>query len=248
LSASVPELSVVIPAFNEQGRLPRTLDRVRAFLDTQGRPYEILVVDDGSSDATVAAAREAGGQRLTVLSNGANRGKGYSVRQGMLAARGARRLMTDADLSTPIEELPRLHARMDEGFDVVIASRALPLSRIEVRQGAFRENMGRAFNLLVRALVLPGLRDTQCGFKLFSAAAAQAAFSRSRLDGFAFDVEALFIARRQGFRVAELPVVWRNDAASRVSSWKGFVAFADLLRIRAHGLRGRYSGDRAGEL
>jgi glycosyltransferase involved in cell wall biosynthesis len=240
VSAPPPELSVVIPAYNEAERLPRTLERVRAYLDGQGRPYEIVVVDDGSLDETVARAHAAGGAHLRLLSNGVNRGKGYSVRQGMLAARGARRLMTDADLSTPIEELPRLAQRLDEGCDVVIASRALPGSRIEVRQGAFRENMGRAFNLLVRLLVLPGLRDTQCGFKLFSAAAAEAAFARTRLDGFAFDVEALFIARRRGFRVAELPVVWRNDAATRVGWWKGFVAFADLLRIRAHGLLGRY--------
>jgi glycosyltransferase involved in cell wall biosynthesis len=238
--AGAPLLSVVIPAYNEAQRLPPTLERVRAYLDGRGRPYEILVVDDGSSDDTVARALAAGGEQVKVLRNGANRGKGYSVRQGMLAARGARRLMTDADLSTPIEELERLDARMDEGFDVVIASRALPLSRIEVHQGAFRENMGRAFNLLVRLLVLPGLRDTQCGFKLFSAAAAQAAFSPARLDGFAFDVEALFIARRRGFRVAELPVTWRNDAATRVGWWKGFVAFADLVRIRAHGVLGDY--------
>jgi dolichyl-phosphate beta-glucosyltransferase len=240
LSDAAPELSVVIPAFNEAERLPRTLERVRAYLDGRGRRYEILVVDDGSTDETVPRAHAAGGQRVRVLSNGANRGKGYSVRHGMLAARGARRLMTDADLSTPIEELERLWARMDEGFDVVIASRALPQSRIEVRQGAFRENMGRAFNLLVRLLVVPELRDTQCGFKLFSAAAAQAAFAGARLDGFAFDVEALYIARRLGFQVAELPVVWRNDAATRVGWWKGFVAFADLLRIRANGLLGRY--------
>jgi dolichyl-phosphate beta-glucosyltransferase len=240
MSGGLPELSVVFPAYNEAGRLPRTLETVRAWLDAQGRDYELVVVDDGSRDATVARAREAGGRRLVVLSNERNRGKGYSVRRGMLAARGRRRLMSDADLSTPIEELPRLWARMDEGADVVIASRALEGSRIEVRQGAFRENMGRAFNLLVRALVLPGLRDTQCGFKLFSAAAAEAAFSRTRLDGFAFDVEALFIARQLGFQVAELPVVWRNDAATRVGWWKGMVAFSDLVRIRAHGLRGRY--------
>ncbi|HET8645128.1 MAG TPA: dolichyl-phosphate beta-glucosyltransferase [Vicinamibacteria bacterium] len=239
--SAAPELSVVIPAYNEAERLPRTLERVRAFLDARGGAYEILVVDDGSADDTVARARAAGGEHLTVLGNGVNRGKGYSVRRGMLAARGARRLMTDADLSTPIEELEALWARMDEGFDVVIASRALALSRIEIHQGAFRENMGRVFNGLVRLLVLPGLRDTQCGFKLFTAAAAGAAFAQARLDGFAFDVEALFIARRLGFRVAELPVVWRNDAASRVGWWKGMLAFTDLARIRANALRGRYA-------
>lgn len=235
-----PALSVIIPAFNEAARLPRTLERMRTFLEARGGTYEILVVDDGSSDDTVASARAAGGEALTILANGTNRGKGFSVRRGMLAARGERRLMSDADLSTPIEELDALWARMDEGFDVVIASRALPLSRIEVHQGVFRENMGRLFNLLVRMAVLPGLHDTQCGFKLFSAAAAQAAFARSRLDGFAFDVEALFVARQLGFRLAELPVVWRNDAATRVGWWKGMTAFADILRIRANGLRGRY--------
>jgi dolichyl-phosphate beta-glucosyltransferase len=234
---------VVIPAFNEAERLPRTLERVRAYLEGQGSAYEILVVDDGSRDDTVARAQQVGGARLQVLSNGVNRGKGYAVRRGMLAARGRRRLMSDADLSTPIEELARLGAYMDEGWDVVIASRALPGSRIEIHQGAFRENMGRIFNLLVRLAVVRGLHDTQCGFKLFSAAAAEAAFARARLDGFAFDVEALFIARQQGFRVAELPVVWRNDAATRVGMWKGFVAFADLARIRANGALGRYRRD-----
>lgn len=238
---TAPELSVVIPAFNEAARLPRTLERVRAFLQGRGGSHEIVVVDDGSTDDTVALARAEAGAEVTVLENGVNRGKGFSVRRGMLAARGERRLMSDADLSTPIEELDALWARMDEGFGVVVASRALPLSRIEVHQGAFRENMGRLFNLLVRAAVLPGLRDTQCGFKLFTAAAAEAAFSRTRLDGFAFDVEALFVARQLGFRVAEVPVVWRNDAASRVGWWKGMAAFADVLRIRANGLRGRYA-------
>src|SRR6185503_6719391 len=151
-----------------------------------GRPHEILVVDDGSRDDTVARAEAAG---ATVLSNEGNRGKGYSVRRGMLQAQGARRLMTDADLSTPIEELERLMRRMDEGYDVVIASRALPESNIEVRQPWYRENMGRLFNLLVRALALPGLHDTQCGFKLFTAEAARQAFEPARLDGFSFDVE-----------------------------------------------------------
>src|SRR5881397_1211547 len=139
----------------------------------------------------------------------------------MLAARGQRRLMTDADLSTPIEELPRFLARMDEGCDVVIGSRALPGARIEVHQPWYRENMGRLFNLFVRALAVPGVTDTQCGFKLFSAAAARDVFSAARLDGFSFDVEVLFLARRKGYRIAEVPVVWRNDAASRVASWAG---------------------------
>jgi dolichyl-phosphate beta-glucosyltransferase len=234
---SQPALSVVVPALNEEDRLPRTLERIASHLARRGGDYEVLVVDDGSRDGTAARAAAAG---ATVLRNETNRGKGFAVRRGMLAARGARRLMTDADLSTPIEELDRLCARMDEGHDVVVGSRALPGSRIEVRQPWYRENSGRLFNLFVRALVVPGVRDTQCGFKLFSAPAARDVFSAARLDGFSFDVEALFLARKKGYRIAEVPVVWRNDAASRVSFVRGGLAFPDLLRIRANDWRGRY--------
>jgi dolichyl-phosphate beta-glucosyltransferase len=234
---SEPALSVVVPALNEEDRLPCTLARIAAHLDRGGAPYEVLVVDDGSRDRTAARAEAAG---ATVLRNEANRGKGYAVRRGMLAARGERRLMTDADLSTPIEELDHLAARMDDGHDVVIGSRALPGSRIEVHQPWYRENSGRFFNLFVRALAVPGITDTQCGFKLFSAAAARDVFSAARLDGFSFDVEALFLARKKGYRIAEVPVLWRNDAASRVSLVRGFLAFPDLLRIRAYAWTGRY--------
>jgi dolichyl-phosphate beta-glucosyltransferase len=236
---SDPDLSVVIPAFNEAGRLPRTLERVTAFLREWGRSHEVLVADDGSTDQTAEKARAAG---ATVLRDDHNRGKGHAVRRGMLAARGRRRLMTDADLSTPIEELPRFLARMDEGVDVVIGSRALPGSTIEVHQSRYRENMGRVYNLFVRALALPGLHDTQCGFKLWSARAAREAFTAARLDGFSFDVEALYVARKRGYRIAEIPVVWRNDAASRVGLGGGSRAFPDLLRIRWHDWKGRYEG------
>jgi dolichyl-phosphate beta-glucosyltransferase len=232
-----PALSVVVPALNEEDRLPRTLERIVSHLSRRREGYELVVVDDGSRDRTAELAQAAG---ATVLRNETNRGKGYAVRRGMLAARGARRLMTDADLSTPIEELDRLCARMDEGHDVVIGSRALPGSRIEVRQPWYRENMGRFFNLFVRALAVPGVTDTQCGFKLFSGAAARDVFSAARLDGFSFDVEVLFLARRKGYRIAEVPVIWRNDAATRVSLLRGFLAFPDLLRIRANDWRGRY--------
>jgi dolichyl-phosphate beta-glucosyltransferase len=239
---SEPFLSVVIPAFNEAERLPRTLDRVAVFLRAFGRDHEVLVVDDGSRDDTAQRAREAG---ATVLRGDRNRGKGHAVRRGMLEARGQRRLMTDADLSTPIEELPRFLDKMAEGWDVVIGSRALAGANIEVHQPWFRENMGRLYNLFVRALALPGLRDTQCGFKLWSAAAARAAFADARLDGFSFDVEALYLATRRGYRIAEIPVTWRNDAATRVSLGGGSAAFPDLLRIRLNDWLGRYEGGKA---
>jgi dolichyl-phosphate beta-glucosyltransferase len=237
---SAPRLSVVIPAFNEAARLPATLAHLVAYLEASGpSPYELLLVDDGSRDATAACAQAAGGA-VRVLRNPTNRGKGYSVRRGMLEARGERLLMSDADLSTPIEELPRLLQKLDEGFDVAIASRALPGANIEVRQGRFRESVGRLFNLLVRLLVLPGLNDTQCGFKLWQAAAAKEAFSLSRLDGFSFDVETLYVAARHGRRIAEIPVTWRNDTATRVTLLRGTQAFLDVLRIRLSGLLGRY--------
>jgi dolichyl-phosphate beta-glucosyltransferase len=231
---------VVIPAYNEGRRLPPTLDKIQRYL--AGRPHEIVVVDDGSQDDTAARAAAAG---VTVVKSEGNRGKGHAVRQGMLRARGQRRLMTDADLSTPIEELDRLLRKMDEGYDVVIASRALPGSNVEVRQPWYRENSGRLFNFCVRVVALPGLQDTQCGFKLFSAEATEKAFGPARLDGFSFDVEALFIARRRGFRIAEVPVTWRNDEATRVNTLKGAVAFADLARIRWNGWRGRYDAPAA---
>ncbi|HEX9188595.1 MAG TPA: dolichyl-phosphate beta-glucosyltransferase [Vicinamibacteria bacterium] len=239
---TAPLLSVVIPAFNEARRLPATLARVREHLAAQGRPHEILVVDDGSSDGTAEVARQAPGAGVRVLRHEPNRGKGYAVRRGMLAATGERRLMTDADLSTPIEELAGLEGAIARGWDVAIGSRAVAGARIEVHQPAYREAMGRAFNVLVQALLLPGLADTQCGFKLFTATAAEAAFSACRLDGFSFDVEALYVARRRGLRIAEVPVVWRNDAATRVSLGGGGTAFLDLLRIRLAAWRGDYDG------
>jgi len=230
-------LSVVIPAYNEALRLPATLARLHEHLS--GRAHEILVVDDGSSDATGEIALRAGGA-VRVLRHEPNRGKGYAVRRGMLAAAGARRLMSDADLSTPIEELARLEAEIDAGFDVAIGSRAVAGARIEVRQPAYREAMGRLFNRLVQLLLLPGVADTQCGFKLFTAGAAEAAFRPCRLDGFSFDVEALYVARRRGLRIAEVPIVWRNDAATRVGLGGGSAAFLDLLRIRVLAARGAY--------
>jgi dolichyl-phosphate beta-glucosyltransferase len=224
-------LSVVIPAFNEEKRLPVTLATILSFLRSRGEPFEIVVVDDGSEDRTAEVARSAGPE-VRVLQNPGNRGKGYSVRQGMLNARGQRRLMSDADLSTPIEELGALHSALKDGAQIAIASRAVVGARLEKRQSHARESSGRFFNLLVRWLHLPGIMDTQCGFKLFTAEAAEAAFRDSRLDGFAFDVEALVLARRAGFVIREVAVTWRNDEQSRVSLARGFAAFVDLFRLR----------------
>lgn len=227
-------LSVVVPAFNEEQRLPETLSAMLAFLRGRDETFEIVVVNDGSRDRTAAVAREAGPE-IRVIENPGNRGKGYSVRNGMLNAKGQWRLMSDADLSTPIEELDTLRAALQGGAQVAIASRAVSGANLEKRQSIMRESSGRFFNLLVRLLHLPGIKDTQCGFKLFSAAAAEAAFRDSTLDGFAFDVEALVRARRAGFEIREVAVTWRNDEQSRVSFGRGLAAFVDLFRLRFRG-------------
>jgi dolichyl-phosphate beta-glucosyltransferase len=224
-------LSVVIPAFNEEKRLPGTLARVLPFLRSRGEAFEIVVVDDGSKDRTAEVARAAGPE-VRVLQNPGNRGKGYSVRNGMLNATGAWRLMCDADLSTPIEDLDTLKASLGGDAQIAIASRAVADANVEKHQSIARESSGRFFNLLVRVLHLPGIKDTQCGFKLFSAAAAEAAFRNSKLDGFAFDVEALVLARRAGFGIREVGVTWRNDEQTRVSFGRGLAAFVDLFRLK----------------
>lgn len=232
------DLSVVIPALDEERRLPSTLRKIREHLDALPLSFEIVVVDDGSTDRTVEAARAASAR---IVSNRENRGKGYSVRRGMLEARGRLRLMTDADLSTPIEDLRSLRAAIDEGADIAIGSRAIRASQVQVRQPILREAAGRLFNLFVRALLLPDIRDTQCGFKLFTAKAARTAFEAATHDGFAFDVEVLVAARAQGLRIAEVGVTWRNDAATRVGLRSGMRAFADLAAIRLRAWRGDYS-------
>lgn len=227
-------LSVVIPAYNEEARLGPTLARVREHLTARGGAWEVIVVDDGSRDATVEVARAGG---ATVIEQGVNRGKGAAVRAGMLAARHDRVLFSDADLATPIEELAKLEARLDAGDDVAIASRALRGSDIRTRQHPMRELMGKTFNVIVRALVLGGIKDTQCGFKLFTRDAARDLFGRATVDGFAFDVEVLVLARGR-WRVAEVPVVWHHVEESKVSPGVDAARmFADVIRLRWRQLR-----------
>jgi len=232
-------ISIVIPAYNEEKRLPATLSVVRAYLDAAPWDFaEIVVVNDGSRDGTANLARRAGAR---VLENPGNRGKGYSVRHGMLEARGEWALFTDADLSSPIEELEKLVAAVDrEGTQAAIGSRAVDRSLIGVHQPLFRESIGRFFNVVIRILTGLPFRDTQCGFKLFQTAAAREIFRRQRLDGFGFDVEVLFIARRLGYRAVEVPVRWNDVAGTKVSMWRGAAAFLDPLKVRWNGILGRY--------
>ena len=199
---------------------------------------EVLVIDDGSRDATLEVAEAAG---VSVLRNPGNRGKGYSVRHGMLQAKGDWALFTDADLSAPIEELEKLWSAVErDGAPCAIGSRALDRSLIGVHQSPFREGMGRVFNLLMRMETGLPFQDTQCGFKLFETPAARAIFGRQRLDGFGFDVEVLFIAKRLGYRVLEVPVRWNDVAGTKVNMLLGAQGFLDPVRVVWNGITGKY--------
>jgi dolichyl-phosphate beta-glucosyltransferase len=230
-----PELSIVIPCFNEEQRLPRTIELIEQYLARLGTPYELILVDDGSIDGTRqimdAAAERNRSVRLEALPQ--NRGKGRALAEGVAAARGVEILVTDADLSTPIEEIDKLRAELRNGAGVAIASRALKGSRVEVSQPAYRVLMGKAFNLLVQAVLLPGIWDTQCGFKLFRADVAHEVFAGLTTDGFGYDPEVLYRAKKRGVRIAEVPVVWRNSAPTKVSPIKSSIdMFKHVVRVR----------------
>jgi glycosyltransferase involved in cell wall biosynthesis len=236
-------LSIVIPAYNEERRLPATLDRVMEYLAQRPEEWEILVVNDGSRDNTAGLVESysAKNQRVRLLNNPGNLGKGYAVRNGMLAAQGDWILFTDSDLSSPIEELEKLEARARlENADVAIGSRAIDRKLVGVHQPAFRELSGRVFNLVMRLVTGLPFHDTQCGFKLYKRSAAQAVFRRQILDGFSFDVEDLWIAKDLGLRVVEVGVRWNNVEGTKVSAMTGVKSFLDLMTLHRYRLEGRY--------
>ena len=243
-------LSVVVPAYNEQDRLPATLDAIADYLGTRQFSHELLVVDDGSRDDTRDVVREFAASRPWVRlvqyddENGRalNRGKGFAVRAGIEAAVGRDILFSDADLSTPIEDMERLLPPISRGVcDIAIASRALPESNLDVRQPAHREWMGRRFNQLVQALAVPGIVDTQCGFKAFRGDVAKRLFALAQIDGFGFDPEILFLAHKFGYTVREVPVTWRHRDNSRVNPLTAPLAMLrELLEVRWNDARGLY--------
>ncbi len=255
-----PFLSIVIPAYNEAERLPATLARLRAFLDAEPYGAEIIVVDDGSADATAAVVeRAAAADPRVQLVRAPHRGKGAAVRRGMLVATGHVRLMCDADLSMPTHEIPKLLAalRTDAGPRAAEAAaeppgaeRAAAAIALATREGAgarrigepyVRHLMGRVFNLLVRLLALPGLHDTQCGFKAFTAASAECLFRCATIDGFGFDVEVLYLARKWGLPLVEVPIAWYYQPSSRVSPLRDTIRMVrDVLRVRWNDARGQY--------
>lgn len=234
-------VSIVIPAYNEERRLGATLEAVTTFLREQPWDWEVRVVDDGSADGTLAVAdAAAAGEWRIVVQREPHRGKGGAVKAGLLAAKGEYRFICDADLSMPIGEVVRFLPPQATGFDVAIGSREGLRAR-RVGEPAYRHLAGRLFNLGVQALVLPGIEDSQCGFKMFTADAVHSIFPRVGVDGWAFDVEVLAIARAQGLRVIELPIEWHYRAESRLNMLRdGWQMLNELLRIRLRALGGRY--------
>ena len=236
-----PHLSIVIPAYNEAGRIVATLDAVTAHLSAKPFAWELVVVDDGSADGTAGLVHEwAGGEERVRVLTIPHAGKGGAVRRGMLAATGRYRFMCDADLAMPIVHLDDFLERMDEGYDLVIGSREIEGAR-RFDEPFIRHVMGRVFNWSVRAIAVPRIQDTQCGFKCFSAAAAEDLFALQRVQGFGFDVEILHLALKRGYRVLELPIDWHHQQLSKVRPGvDSFQMLRDTLLLRWRSMRGEY--------
>ncbi|MCE9558452.1 MAG: glycosyltransferase family 2 protein [Armatimonadetes bacterium] len=235
---TVPDLAVVVPAYNEEHRIEKTLIRLREYLSAQKYTWSVLVVSDGSNDQTNAIVREfcSENPEFQLHDYSPNRGKGYAVRTGMLMADARMVLFSDADLAAPIEEIEKLLPMIEQGYDVAIGSRPLKESQLEVRQPWYREMLGRTFNTAVQILAIRGIQDTQCGFKLFRKPVSDDVFSRCKLERFSFDFEALLIARDLGYKIAEVPIVWRHQEGSKVSLLRdGTRMMVDLVKLRMMG-------------
>ncbi|GAB1471427.1 glycosyltransferase family 2 protein [Chloroflexota bacterium] len=238
---NTPFLSIIIPAYNEAGRLPRTLEQVFSFLHTQEYSSEVIVVENGSSDGTLEIANSfVKDYSNLIVVHESHKGKGNAVRRGMLTARGEYRFICDADLSMPIEELTKFLPPIMADFDIAIGSREAP-GAIRYNEPPYRHLGGRAINLAIRAFILPGLNDTQCGFKCFRAETTETIFRQQTLTGWAFDIELLYLARRKKLRIREVPIRWYFDPDSKVSALRDALRMiADIFRIHLNALRGRY--------
>ena len=236
------QLSIIVPSFNEELRLPRSLELIAAYVNASKRNCEVLVVDDGSTDRTaeVAASFSDRIANLRVLKNGKNRGKGYSVRHGMMEANGEYVLFTDADLSAPIEEADKLLSTLQQ-YDVAIGSRAMKRELIEVHESPFREFAGIIFNRIVRIVLWLPFVDTQCGFKAFRRERCRIIFEQQRIERFGFDPELLYLARHHGLKSVEIPVRWSHSPATKINMMRDSVLmFADVFTIRWNAMLGRY--------
>ena len=255
-AAATCYLSLIVPAYNEEKRLPASLERMGAYLAVRDFSFELLVVDDGSHDATREVVRAFASTRSWVrlvhyddaAGKPVNRGKGYAVRQGVLASAGRDVLFSDADLSTPIEEMEKLLPPIARGeCDIAIASRALPESKLAIHQPWYREMMGRSFNKVVQQLIGTSIVDTQCGFKAFRGEVARRLFSLALIDGFGFDTEIIYLARKFGFRVEEIGVIWRHMDDSRVNPILApFAMLREVLEVRLNDMRGLYDESEPG--
>lgn len=240
-----PQYSIIVPAYNEGSRIGSTLEQILRHIERQRWRAEVLVVDDGCRDNTIEVANRAAAGRpeLRILQNPGNQGKGYSVRNGMLQARGQILLFTDADLSSPIEEADKLFTALDAGADVAIGSRWLDPSLQFQRQSIKRQVLSRLYNLFLRAILLFPYRDTQCGFKAFTRNAAARIFPLQRINRWGFDPEILYLAHRAHLKVAEVPVAWGHDDGSQLQVWRdGFRMGWDALRVRGYAIMGKYRG------
>src|SRR5579883_481277 len=235
--------TIVIPAYNESARIASSLDHILAFAEQQQWPLEIIVINDGSRDNTAEIVRSYARRNpcVRVLENPGNRGKGFTVRNGVLNARGDVILFTDADLSSPIEEAPKLFAALRGGADMAIGSRWLQVELQNKRQPLYRQVFGRVFNLLLRITLGLPYKDTQCGFKAFSRSVGESVFSRQMIERWGFDPEILFIARKMGYKIVEVPVEWAHDNRSKINPvTDGFKMFLEMLWIRWAGATGKY--------
>lgn len=238
---TIPFLSIVIPAHNEEKRLPQTLGQIFAFLEKQSYEAEVIIVENGSSDRTPELAQEFASQHKNlIVIREEQRGKGNAVRRGVLEARGEYRFICDADLSMPINEVQKFLPTVLSDFDIAIGSREAP-GAIRFNEPAYRHWGGRAINLVIQLLILPGLNDTQCGFKCFRAEIAENLFRQQTLTGWSFDIELLYLARRKHLRIKEIPIQWYFDADSKVNAIRDALhMIGDIFRIHMNALRGRY--------
>lgn len=236
-SLTCPYLSLIIPAYNEAFRIRQTIQTAARYLEARDYTWELVIVDDGSVDGTLDAAKSCLGEssQIRLISYQPNRGKGYAVRQGVFAARGEYIAFSDADFSAPLEELSKLFDAIDRGYEVAIGSRAVKESQLGAHQPLYRELGGKALNLVVQALAVPGVHDTQCGFKLFVGDVAREVFSKCFIDSWGFDIEVLFLARSMGCSIAEIGVKWDHGEGSKLHPFRDALRVIwDVLRMRAH--------------
>jgi len=237
----IMKISVVIPAYNEEKRIEESLRKISGFLSKKSEDYEIIVVNDGSTDKTSGIVKKFDNKKVRLIENKSNNGKGYSVKKGVIAAKYSLVLYSDCDLATPIESLDKFVEYINQGYDIIIGSRNLKKSKIIVHQPIYRQLMGKIFPLLVDIIALTGFKDTQCGFKLYKTKAAKNIVEKQRTNGFSFDVEMLLVAKKMHYKIKEVPITWISKGESKVDIIKDPIKMlVDLIRIKINDIKGLY--------